>query len=57
MNKIIVAICGKSGAGKDTIAKHLIKMNPEWHAIVSCTTRPIRENETNGVDYYFLTRE
>lgn len=57
MNKIIVAICGKSGSGKDTIAKHLTKMNPTWHNIVSCTTRPIRDNEIDGVDYHFLTNE
>lgn len=55
--KILVAILGKAGAGKDTIAKELVKRNPDWNAIVSCTTRPKRENEIDGVDYHFLTEE
>lgn len=57
MDKIIVAICGKSGSGKDTIAKHLVSMSPSWNMIVSCTTRPKRDNEVDGEDYYFITNE
>lgn len=57
MDKIIVAICGKSGSGKDTLLKNLISMNPEWYPIVSCTTRPKRDNEVDGQDYHFLSNE
>lgn len=58
MKKIkIIALFGKSGAGKDTIQRQ-IKMNiPEVNSIVSCTTRPPREKEVNGVDYHFLSLE
>lgn len=52
----ILALFGKSGAGKDTIQKWLVgKQN--IHSIVSCTTRPPRENEIDGVDYHFLTED
>lgn len=57
MSKIIVALIGKAGAGKDTVAKELAAANPHWHTIVSCTTRPKREGEEEGVNYYYLTDE
>ncbi len=58
MNKIkIVALFGKSGAGKDTIQNYFCATNNNIHKIVSCTTRPPRENEQDGVDYNFLTEE
>ena len=57
MQKIIIALLGKAGAGKDTIAKLLVEINPEWHMMVSCTTRPMREGEVEGVNYYYLTNE
>ena len=41
--KIIIAIAGKSGSGKDTIAKAL------------CKKYPVRDYEKNGVDYHFIT--
>lgn len=53
----IIAIIGKAGSGKDTILKELIKQYPNLHEIVSCTTRPKREKETEGVDYFFLSDE
>lgn len=57
MQKIIIALLGKAGAGKDTVAKVLVENNPEWHMMVSCTTRPMREGEKEGVNYYYLTNE
>ena len=56
MNKYkIIAICGKSAAGKDTLLQGFIKNHPELHEIISCTTRPPREGEINGKNYFFLT--
>ena len=55
----IIAIMGKSGSGKDTLCKALFK-EPAFldaNLIVSCTTRPIRDYETDGIDYHFLTTE
>ncbi len=54
----LVIFCGPSGAGKGTVSKKFLKM-PEFdfHFSVSATTRPIREGETDGVNYHFLTKE
>ena len=52
----IIALIGKAGSGKDTILKEILKQEPiKYNEIVSCTTRPKRENEIDGVNYYFLT--
>ena len=56
-NKIkIVALFGKSAAGKDTVQKELLKQG-DFHKIVSCTTRFPREGEVDGIDYHFLTHK
>ena len=59
MQKIkIIALFGKSGAGKDTIQKWIMKHYPKsFNPIVSCTTRPMRQGETDGQDYFFLSNE
>ena len=56
-NYKILAIIGEAGTGKDTIMKGVLKKNPNIHEIVSCTTRPPREKEKDGVNYHFLTHE
>ena len=56
MNKIkIIALYGKSGSGKDTIQKWLVSNFPDSNGIVSCTTRPPRDYEIDGKDYFFLS--
>ena len=51
----IYYIMGKSATGKDTIYKEVLKRRPDLKTIVMYTTRPIREGETDGVEYYFRT--
>ena len=55
----ILAIMGQAGAGKDFLLKMLIQRNmiPGAKEIVSCTTRPMRDNEQDGVNYHFLTND
>ena len=53
----MIAICGKAGAGKDTVMKRVVEALPQLHEIVSCTTRPMREGEVDGVNYHYLTGE
>ena len=48
---------GKSATGKDTVYKELRKRCPGLKTIVPYTTRPIREGETDGVEYYFATND
>ena len=54
----VIAICGKSAAGKDTLLQEILKLNrPDVHEIISCTTRPPREGEIHGKNYYFLSNQ
>lgn len=58
MEKIkVVALIGEAGSGKDFLLHRLLEEHPEYNEIVSCTTRPPREGEQNGINYYFLTDE
>ena len=50
----IFCLMGKSASGKDTVYKELLTdKDLKLKKIVPYTTRPIRENESNGVQYYF----
>jgi guanylate kinase len=55
MNGKLVIISAPSGAGKTTIVKHLLESELNLSFSVSATTRPLRGNENDGVDYFFLT--
>ena len=59
MDKIkLIILCGKAGAGKDAILHRIVELSPNlFNEIVSCTTRPPREGEIDGVHYHFLTVE
>ena len=49
---------GKSACGKDTIYKRLLEnASLPLKTLVPYTTRPIRDGETHGVEYYFLTEQ
>lgn len=48
-------IMGKSGCGKSTLERGLCADPGYFKKVISVTTRPQRENETNGVDYFFVT--
>ena len=54
---ISLIISGPSGVGKDTLADLLRRNFPVIRESVSCTTRPPRPGEYDGVDYHFMTRE
>lgn len=56
-NFLLIVISGPSGVGKQTIAKELINLMPDIEVSVSATTRPKRNGEQDGVDYYFLSKE
>ena len=52
----VIALMGKAGAGKDSIQEATCKLHPDiFHPIISCTTRPPRDGEIDGVAYHFLS--
>ena len=53
----VIALIGKAGSGKDTIARALVEQNENMKFVVSYTTRPPREKEINGVNYHFVSVE
>jgi guanylate kinase len=53
----LIIFSAPSGAGKTTIVHHLLKIFPQLEFSVSACSRPIRKDETQGVDYYFLSVE
>lgn len=58
MKPKIIAIVGEAGTGKDTLLQNVIQKYPDkFNKIISYTTRPRRENETNGKDYYFISEK
>lgn len=58
MKKIkIIAIVGKSGAGKDFWLHRVCEDDDEVHEIISCTTRPARWTEVDGRNYHFLSED
>lgn len=53
----IYYLMGKSSSGKDTIYKIIKELHPELKTVTIYTTRPIREGEKNGKEYYFVNEE
>jgi guanylate kinase len=56
MNPFPLIISSPSGGGKTTITKMLLERRNDVGYSVSCTTRPPRGSETNGRDYFFVTK-
>jgi guanylate kinase len=54
---LMLVLSSPSGAGKTTLARKLLESDSGIAMSVSATTRPKRANETDGVDYCFVTAE
>lgn len=46
-----------SGTGKTTVIKEILRQDPNLKFSVSVTTRPMREGEQEGVDYYYISNQ
>jgi guanylate kinase len=56
---LLVVVSGPSGVGKDTIIEALRQQprGPDYHYVVTCTTRAPRPGEVDGASYHFLTKD
>ena len=55
--RILIIISSPSGAGKTSVCKKLLELDSELRASISVTTRKPRNNETNWIDYIFISKE
>lgn len=55
-NKVII-FSAPSGSGKSTVVNHLLGLHPEFEFSISATSRAPRGQETDGVEYWFITPE
>jgi guanylate kinase len=53
----VFVVTGQSGAGKGTLIKRLLERFPQLELAVSATTRPRRDRERDGVEYWFLSKD
>jgi len=53
----VLVLSGPSGAGKSSLIHKVMDDLGECYFSISTTTRPIREGEVEGVDYYFVDEE
>ncbi len=54
---LLIVISGPSGAGKDTVVQLMQERGMLFHFVVTANTRPKREEEVHGVDYFFVSKE
>ena len=54
---LLIILSGLSGAGKDTVLDEMKKRGLPFHFAVTATTRPMRQGEEDGKDYYFVSKE
>ena len=53
---VLLLISAPSGAGKTTVSQRLLAVTSGLERVVTCTTRPPRGGEKDGIDYHFLDR-
>ena len=53
----MIVISGPSGVGKDSVVHAMKARSLPFHFVVTATTRPQRENEVHGRDYFFVSKE
>ena len=54
---LLMVISGPSGIGKDTVVDGLKARDLPFHFVITATSRPPRENEVHGRDYFFYSKE
>ncbi len=54
---LLIVISGPSGVGKDSVIQRLKGIGTSFHFVVTATTRPKRDDEVEGLDYFFVSRD
>lgn len=54
---LLIVISGPSGIGKDTVVQGMKNRHLPFHFVVTATSRPPRENEVHGKDYFFYSKD
>lgn len=54
---LLIIISGPSGVGKDSVIQRMKARELPFHFVVTATTRPPRDDEVHGEDYYFFSRD
>ena len=54
---LLIVISGPSGIGKDTVVQGMKDRNLPFHFVITATSRPPRDYEVDGVDYFFYSQE
>lgn len=57
MRGLLIVLSGPSGAGKGTVVNKLLENSDNIKLSISATTRAPRENEIDGVNYFFLEKQ
>lgn len=57
MSGRLIIISAPSGTGKTSVIERFLKTHPNRIHSISCTTRPMRKGETDGVEYHFIAEE
>ena len=56
-NGVVLVLSGPSGAGKSSLINKIKDDIGDYYFSISTTTRPIRNGETEGIDYHFVSEE
>ena len=54
---LLISVSGPSGTGKGSVLAKVKEKDPNFGTSISVTTREPRENEKDGVDYYFISED
>lgn len=55
-NPLLIVVSGPSGVGKDAVVKRMKELEYPFYFVVTATTRPARQSEVHGVDYFFVSK-